>query len=149
MRKIVGIDPGQAGGIAVIDMDNGKLIEVTPMPQTIHDMSDFIERHKDACCAYLEKVHSMPKQGVASSFKFGQNYGYVQMAVACHKIRCIDVTPQMWQQTLSITSKKNESKTQHKNRMKGLAQKLFPTERITLKTSDALLIAYYGYLKEK
>lgn len=149
MKKILGLDAGQAGGIAVMDLDNGQLLEVMPMPPTIQDISDVFERHNDAYCAYLEKVHSMPRQGVASSFKFGQNYAYLQMGLACHKIRCIDVTPQTWQKALSATSKKGESKTQHKNRLKGLAQKIFPKEKVTLKTADALLIAYYGYLKER
>ncbi|UKK61128.1 crossover junction endodeoxyribonuclease RuvC [Prevotella communis] len=146
--KVLGIDPGKGGGLAVIDSESHEVIDVTAMPETLADISDFVERHKDAQCAYIEIVHSMPKQGVSSTFTFGQFYGYVQMAVACHKIRCIDVLPSKWQTALSVKSKKDESYTQHKTRLKGKAQQLFPKTKVTLKNADALLIAEYGRMKE-
>lgn len=147
-RSILGIDPGKGGGIAVIDADTAEVIEVCAMPDTIADISDMIARHCDASCAYIEIVHSMPKQGVSSTFTFGQFYGYVQMAVVAHKIRCIDVLPSRWQQSLGVKAKKDEGYSAHKNRLKGLAQKLFPNVKVTLKNADALLIAYYGREKE-
>lgn len=140
----MGIDPGRGGGIAVIDTLSGELVDVTAMPDTIADISDFIEKHNDVNSVYLETVHSMPKQGVASTFTFGQYYGYVQMAVVAHKIRCIDVLPSKWQQGLGVKAKKGEAKTAHKNRLKGLAQKLFPKAKVTLKNADAILLAEYG-----
>ena len=60
--KIIGVDPGVNGGMAVIE--DWKLIECIPMPETDHDINDFFARHEDADCAYLEQVHSMPGQGV-------------------------------------------------------------------------------------
>lgn len=146
--KILGIDPGKGGGLAVIDADTHEVIDVTAMPETLADISDFVERHSDSQCAYIEIVHSMPKQGVASTFTFGQFYGYVQMAVTCHKIRCIDVLPSKWQTALSMKAKKGESYEAHKRRLKGKAQQLFPKTKITLKNADALLIAEYGSLQE-
>jgi len=148
MRKIIGIDPGFNGGIAVLNADTAEVIEVVAMPDTIADISDVIERHKDAMCAYIEIVHSMPKQGVASTFTFGKYYGYVQMAVQAHKVRCIDVQPSKWQAFFSLKSDKGETKTQHKNRLKHRAQQLFPNVKITLATADALLIAEYGRKQE-
>ena len=111
--KILGIDPGKGGGLAVIDSDTHEVIDVTAMPDTLADISYFIERHSDAHCAYIEIVHSMPKQGVSSTFTFGQFYGYVQMAVTCHKIRCVDVLPSKWQSALGVKSKKNEAYAAH------------------------------------
>ena len=146
--KILGIDPGKGGGLAVIDSDTHEVIDVTAMPDTRADISYFIERHSDAQCAYIEIVHSMPKQGVSSTFTFGQFYGYVQMAVTCHKIRCVDVLPSKWQSALGVKSKKNEAYAAHKNRLKGKAQQLFPKVKVTLKNADALLIAEYGSLQE-
>ena len=144
----MGIDPGKGGGIAVIDADSNELVDVVSMPDTITDISDFIEKYHECNSVYLETVHSMPKQGIASTFTFGQYYGYVQMAVVAHKIRCIDVLPSKWQQALGIKSKKDESKTAHKNRLKGLAQKLFPKVKVTLKNADAILLAEYGRIQE-
>ena len=146
--KILGIDPGKDGGLAVINSDTHEVIDVTAMPETLADISDFVERHSDSQCAYIEIVHSMPKQGVASTFTFGQFYGYVQMAVTCHKIRCIDVLPSKWQTALSMKAKKGESYKAHKRRLKGKAQQLFPKTKVTLKNADALLIAEYGSLQE-
>lgn len=144
MRKVIGIDPGVGGGMAVVDVDSKDVVDVTAMPGTLRDISDFVEKHKDAIGAYIEVVHSMPKQGVASTFTFGQFYGYVQMAVAAHKIRCKDVLPSKWQKALGVQSKKNEAYTKHKSRLKGMAQQLFPKAKVTLKNADALLIAEYG-----
>ena len=145
--KVLGIDPGKGGGMAVIETTTSEVLDITAMPETITDISDFIERHKDAACAFIEIVHSMPKQGVASMFTFGQFYGYVQMAVTAHKIRCIDIQPSKWQQALGVKAKKEESYSQHKTRLKGKAQQLFPKAKVTLKNADALLIAEYGRMQ--
>lgn len=149
MNYVIGIDPGAGGGLAVIDIDSHEVVDVTAMPATLTDISDFIEKYRDATCAYIEKVHSMPKQGVASTFTFGMYYGYVLMAVACHKIRSIDVLPTKWQQALGVKSMKDEGYSDHKRRLKGKAQQLFPKAKVTLKNADALLIAEYGCKQEK
>lgn len=148
MEYVIGIDPGKGGGIAVVDITTHEVIDVTAMPDTIADISGFIEKYRDAKSAYIEIVHSMPKQGVASTFTFGQYYGYVQMAVACHKVRCVDVLPSRWQQALGVKPKKDESYNSHKKRLKGLAQQLFPKTKVTLKNADALLISEYGRMQE-
>ena len=149
MKKVMGIDPGKGGGIAVIDADTHEVLDLCVMPDTLYDISEFIERHRDSVCCYIESVHSMPGQGVSSTFTFGQYFGYVEMAVVCHKIRSIEITPLKWQSLLGMKSKKGESKVSHKNRLKGRAQSLFPHAKVTLKTADALLIAEYGCLLEK
>lgn len=148
MKKVIGIDPGKGGGIAVVDAESHSVVEVCPMPDTLYDISEFIERHRDCVSCYIESVHSMPGQGVASTFTFGQYFGYVQMAVVCHKVRSVEVIPSKWQQLLGMKSKKGEAKVSHKNRLKGRAQQLFPHAKVTLKTADALLIAEYGCLLE-
>ena len=148
MKYVIGIDPGKGGGIAVVNIDTKEVIDVVAMPDTIADISEFVEKYKEAVGAYIEIVHSMPKQGVTSTFTFGQYYGYVQMAVAAHKIRCTDVLPTKWQKALSVSSKKGESYATHKSWLKGRAQQLFPKAKPTLKTADALLIAEYGRMQE-
>lgn len=143
-KLVMGIDPGKGGGIAVVDAETLELVDVVALPDTITDINDFIESYKEAHSVYIETVHSMPKQGVASTFTFGMYYGYVKMAAVAHKIRSIDVLPTKWQQKLGVKSKKDESYSEHKSRLKGLAQQLFPKAKVTLKNADALLIAYYG-----
>lgn len=146
-RFFIGIDPGSGGGLAVVDA-SGRLVECIAMPDTDHDIDDFFTRHEDAYCAYLEQVHSMPGQGVASTFKFGMNYGFLKGMLTAHKIRWIDVTPSKWQSALGIKAVKDEPKVAHKNRLKGMAQQLYPKAKVTLKTADAILIAHFGWMKK-
>jgi len=80
----------------------------------------------------------MPGQGVASSFKFGQGYGSLEMALTAAGIPFERVTPQKWQKALGCLTKGQ------KNVSKRKAQELFPTMKVTHATADALLIAEWG-----
>ena len=142
MKTIIGLDPGVSGGIAWTT--DGKAC-VEKMPDTLQDIWDLIysitfqsgtiaRDYK----AYLEQVHSMPGQGVASSFKFGQGYGALEMALTAAGIPFERVTPQKWQKALGCLTKGQ------KNVSKRKAQELFPSMKITHATADALLIAEYG-----
>jgi len=86
----------------------------------------------------------MPKQGVSSTFKFGRGYGFLRGCLVALGIPFEDVTPQTWMRALNVPPRrKNETKAQFKQRLRGVAQQLFPSEKITLATADALLIAEY------
>lgn len=141
-KLYAGIDPGASGGIAVIQGD-GSLVECVKMPPTEKDIFECLANCK-ADFAYLEKVHSMPGQGVSSTFKFGVSYGGLRMALIASSIKFEEVTPRTWQKFLGVSAKgKHESKTQFKNRLKAKAQQLFPELKITLAICDALLLAEY------
>lgn len=141
-RIFAGIDPGQSGGLVCLNRD-GRIISCAPMPDTERDIWEWFEEYSPQK-ALVEKVHSMPGQGVSSSFKFGMNYGLVRMALIAAGSSFDQVTPQKWIKGIGIPSKKKtESKTQWKNRLKAKAQQLFPQQKVTLKTADALLIAEY------
>lgn len=137
MVNIIGIDPGSAsGGIAIL-LD-GKA-EAFKMPDTERDIYDIFEsRVWDDPVVFIEIVHSMPKQGVASSFAFGRNYGFLRGVITALKYPMHDITPQKWQKFLSCLTHGD------KNISKQKAQQLFPQLKITLATADALLIAEYG-----
>ena len=140
----LGIDPGQSGGIALVSSD--KNAWAVKMPDTEANIWDVICEYCDrASMALIEKVHSMPKQGVASSFKFGGGYGGLRMAMVAAGIPFDEVTPQKWQKALGIVARntKTESKSDHKKKMLAKAQQLFPGIKVTLATADALLIAEY------
>jgi hypothetical protein len=66
-----------------------------------------------------------------------------------HKIPFEDMTPAKWQAALRVKAIKDESKTDHKNRLKGLAQQLFPHHHMTHAIADALLIVEYVYRLSK
>lgn len=103
-------------------------------------------------------------------FNFGDGFGVVKGALIAFKIKCIERTPQQWQKPLSLGKREYAKiaedfpqypkeaykaeekridrlnavyKTEWKNKLKAEAQRLYPNIKVTLKTSDALLILEY------
>lgn len=134
----MGIDPGKSGAIAVIGQT---VVDFVRLDSTESDIAEFIQSwdvlYDGECFAFLEKVSAMPKQGVSSTFKFGQSYGFCRGLLIAHKIPFETVTPQKWQRKLGCLSRGD------KNVTKAKAQELFPNEKIVHATADALLIAEY------
>lgn len=129
----LGIDPGASGGIAILGENYA---HAWKMGETEADTADLLRTHAPAIrMARIEKVHSMPKQGVSSSFKFGQSYGFLRGLLIALQIPFEDVPPQVWQRRMACLTKGD------KNVSKAKAQQLFPALRITHATADALLLA--------
>ncbi len=133
----LGIDPGKSGGISRhwgTNVCGQKFTGLTPM-----DIYKHIKIYAESgiCIAMIEKVHSMPKQGVKSSFTFGQNYGFLLGCLTALEIPFEYVTPQKWQRYLGCMSKGDKSVTKQK------AQELYPHLKITHAIADALLIGEY------
>ena len=59
-EKIIAIDPGKAGGIAVLSVTKNKLIAVESMPETPQDLLTFITRYQKNSIWYLERVNGIP-----------------------------------------------------------------------------------------
>ena len=137
----VGVDPGGSGGFGIIPPTPGHAW-CQKMPETEADIWQFVEnlnwhREHDTVVACIESVHSMPKQGVASSFTFGQNFGALRMALTAAKFKWHLVTPQKWQKAMGCMTRGD------KNVSKAHAQRLFPHLKLTHATADAMLIAEY------
>ena len=141
---ICGIDPGQSGGIAFIRI--GKIVAskddypicAYKMPDTEADTADLLnEFRSNIVMTFIEAVHSMPKQGVASSFKFGRSYGFLRGLLVGLKIPFEEVSPQKWQKGMNCLTHGD------KNVSKAKAQHLFPYIRVTHALADALLIAEF------
>ena len=136
---ILGIDPGKSGGFALRSLDQKFTAGFSFTKATEADVIAIIRgylphiRH-----AYLEKVHSMPGQGVKSMFTFGQNYGFWLGILYSLQIPCTHVTPLKWQTLMQCKSKGDKNVTKRR------AQELFPDQKITHAIADALLIADYG-----
>ena len=88
--------------------------------------------------AFLEKVGAMPKQGVSSTFKFGQHYGLLRGLLVALQIPREFPTPQTWQKALGCLTGGD------KNVSKAKAAQLWPDIKWTHATADAALIAEYG-----
>lgn len=157
--RYFGFDPGAAGGLAWVD-STGEAAAVK-MPPT---RGDVVEWLRDNCppgyaafYAMVEKVGGFigggdgeNRRNVASAsamFSFGASYERLCMAVFTSRsppIPLEEPIPTAWQKGLKIAPRRKvEKKEQWKNRLKGVAQQLFPALKVTLNTADALLIAEY------
>lgn len=136
MAIFMGVDPGQSGAIAWID-ETGRNYEAWKLrDRTIREICDAMATDL-VDFAYVERVSAMPKQGVSSTFKFGENYGILQACLVADNIPFERVTPAKWQAALNCRSGGN------KNITKQRAAELFPDVKVTHAIADALLIAEY------
>jgi len=146
---ILGIDPGQNGGFALLTPD--KVIS-EKMPETYPDIYNEISRladefGRDNMIAFLEDVgQGVPGQSSKATAVFARHNGHLEMALYAAGIRTEKVRPQKWQKLYSGSLGKSSDyeKRDWKNKLKAEAQRLFPTHKITLWNADALLIANYG-----
>lgn len=141
---ILGIDPGVSGAVAALT-DGGRFCWVEDMPATdgwvnqklLHDLFSQYEWS----LAVVEKVRSMPKQGVASTFKFGHALG-IALGVT-HGIRLLHPSPGVWKRQMGLTGKS-------KGASRELAIQLWPeaSQLLARKKDDgraeALLLAEWG-----
>ncbi len=96
----------------------------------------------------IEKVHSMPGQGVASTFKFGLVYGMQIATVVCKQLPNTFVTPQKWTKEIH-QGIKSDLKPKEKSQV--AMSQLFPTvdfkgpraKKHHEGLTDALLLAEY------
>lgn len=152
ISRYLGIDPGKSGGLALIA--GSTVIEWLEMPPTDLDLFLYLQEISSMVSyAVLERVSSMPGEGHAGAFTFGEGYGKLQMALTAAKISYDKITPRVWQKGVGVTARaKQESKPQFKERLRSHAQQLFPSLELWSQPKslgkqravcDALLIAEY------
>lgn len=150
--RVIGIDPGLTGAIAVVGGDDAAIIYDTPVVKTkgrltysIRDMDLLLSSisktnyHLDA--VGLERQQAFPGQGVASTFRTGEGYGLWQALIIASGLSVTIVSPQVWKKFCGLSKDKEESRQ--------LAIKLFPECKKDLSRkkdhnrAEALLIAEY------
>lgn len=143
----IGIDPGKTGAMAVLN-DQGKLVDVKDFQECFMPLKEAITAMGvESYIAYLEEVHSMPKQGVASTFAFGENFGWWKGILQAFGISFKTVRPQDWQK--GLVPKKNNLTDKP-----GLAvaRQLYPDAPLNLKKhhnrADAILLARVCWQRE-
>jgi hypothetical protein len=167
MSLYIGVDPGVNGGIAGI----GDEVVLSSMPKSESDILYYFKKllERDWICSG-EIVHAVIEQvggfmggggrNVASAhtmFKFGWSYGALRMALVAHDIQFISVVPKKWQKASSLgidesalpPRESKETTSSWKGRLRKVARDLYPQAKITLKTSDALLLAHYCKLQHE
>ncbi|MFA5638648.1 MAG: hypothetical protein WC961_07205 [Anaerovoracaceae bacterium] len=152
MKVFIGIDPGSSSGaVAWIEVDDNDTIsnkgyfEFSKLTLQEWYMELRVINETDSTLAVLEKVHSMPGQGIVSATTFGKNVGHIEMALTAANIPYREVTPQTWIKFYGMKKEKDESKTMWKKRLREKLQQLMPDLKVTNNNADAFLIAYYNW----
>jgi hypothetical protein len=139
---ILGVDPGTTGGIAFL-FANRVVAEDIPTAGGEVDVDTLVRRVREMqpALAIIERANAMPKQGVASTFKYGVAYGALRTVVALCNIPYRLVTPGKWKAHFHLDADKEKSRA--------LAIQLWPgCGCFALKKhhgrAEAALIARYG-----
>ena len=122
--KIIGIDPGLKGAIAVLENNKVKeIFDVPVMPEgkknkrqlnsaQLVKMLKNISYNKEETVVVVENVSAMPGQGVTSMFNFGQTFGAIKGICAALELPIFFVRPAKWKKHFDlINSSKDASRT--------------------------------------
>ena len=148
---VIGIDPGLTGAIAILSEGTALVaLEDLPVCRTPGKLAwidgvqlQFLLNDKlngQSATAVVELVHSMPKQGVASSFAFGVSFGSVLSILQARQIPLHLISPTQWKRALQLVGKDKKAAL-YKARL------LFPQADLTLAKhhgrAEALLLAHW------
>ena len=152
--RVLGVDPGIYGGLAVVEIINGAaptLIECVDIPVIgtgakervdVAAIRNFIDRHRPVR-ALIERAQAMPRQGSSSGFKYGRAVGAIEATVALCSIPMEIVEPSAWKRFWHLPGKDKEAARQK-------AVQLFPGAHAVLARKrdhgrgEAMLVALYG-----
>lgn len=134
--KIIGIDPGLHGGIAVIHVYMDPLtqaekmdVQLYPTPligdkeYDIQSLKNMLGLHADATLACIERQQSIAGQGLVSTFKTGYGFGIYLGLLGGLNIRYDVVQAQRWQRQLFVGLKHGQDT---KVSSEIVAKRLFP-----------------------
>lgn len=143
---MIAIDPGQSGGIVTGSKTLGVGPTAFSMPATDADIAEKLTPPKDWAwedkVAYLEDLVKFAGRNMPSSSMavYASNWGFIKGVLTAHGYRIVIVPPKKWQKVLGLGTATGQSKTDWKNKLKQMAQQLYPQVKVTLSTADALLI---------
>ena len=154
--KIIGIDPGLSGAIAILE--NNKVLNLFDIPvmsegkknkrqlNSAHLVNLIRENinSNEEIAVVVEQVNAMPGQGVTSMFNFGQTFGAIKGICAALGLPITLVRPSKWKKHFDlINSSKDASRTKVIELYPSLSHQL--TKKKDVNKSDAILIARFYY----
>ena len=152
--RIIGIDPGLSGGIAILD--DLKIYDIFDMPIMSEgkknknqlnsaQLVNILNKHvlkKENTFVIVEQVSAMPGQGVTSMFNFGQTFGSIKGICAALGLSIFYVRPAKWKKHFElINSSKDASRTKVIEMYPSISSRL--TKKKDVNKADAILIARY------
>ena len=154
--RIIGIDPGLSGGIAILD--DLKIYDIFDMPIMSEgkknknqlnsaQLVNILNKHvlkKENTFVIVEQVSAMPGQGVTSMFNFGQTFGAIKGVSAALTLPIFFVRPAKWKKYYElINSSKDSSRTRAIEMYPSFSHQL--AKKKDVNKSDAILIARYYF----
>lgn len=154
---IIGIDPGLTGAIAFMVSNKSNVYDLPTMasgkgkakvkrqidPGSLAEIINIEIRTPGQTTAYLERMASMPGQGVQTMFSLGDTFGSIRAVLAILKIKTEIITSQSWKKYYNLSSDKELCRAK--------AIELFPGAELSRKKdhnrAEALLIANYGFYR--
>ena len=157
--KIIGIDPGLSGAIAILE--NNKVLSLFDVPvmsegkknkrqlnsaQLVSLLKENISSDEEVAVV-VEQVNAMPGQGVTSMFNFGQTFGAIKGVCAALELPIFLVRPSKWKKHFElINSSKDASRTKTIEMYPSISNQL--ARKKDVNKSDAILIARF-YLETR
>lgn len=149
-RLVLGVDPGALGGLAWVD-ELGDLIAIEDTPivsmRSGRTMKNRIAVQAFAALvpsrrpahAVIERVGSMPGQGVSSTFAFGFGAGLLEGALAGMLIPITAVVPQVWKREMKLASSDKNLSRQRAMQLWPASASLFSRVKDDGRAESALL----------
>ena len=146
MSRLIGIDPGLTGAIAVLN--GGRLVEVTDMPVAgpavdPYALTGILADYGRVDRVIVEQQQAMPRQGVSSTFKTGCNYGRILGVLAALQRPVTHVTPSAWTKSLHVGSDKGAHRRRAMDEWPAMADRF--TRAKDDGRADAALIALWAH----
>lgn len=143
--RVIGIDPGITGAIALHDA--GRLTALQDMPVFDSRVDGAavatLLREMKPDCVYIETSHAMPRNGSIASFSLGMNTGIVIGVVQSLSHPLFRITPVRWKMKMGV-------KRLDKNALRGVVREMYPDWQSCFarvkdhNRAEAVLISRYG-----
>ena len=154
--KIIGIDPGLSGAIAILE--NNQVLNIFDMPVMSEGkknkrqlnsalLVDLIKENiqlNEEVSVVVEQVNAMPGQGVTSMFNFGQSFGILKGICSAMQLPMYFVRPAKWKKYFNLINLEKDAS-------RARAIEIFPyfSSQLSRKKdsnkADAILIASFYY----
>ena len=141
MTRIIGIDLGKQGAVAVID-DYDMGVCVYDMPGTIEEKRVILSEIGSVKCAWIEKPFFPRMIGIKNAVTIATAYGELKACLFFAGIPTFEVTPAIWKRHFGLSTDKDASRA--------LAGQHFPDQAHLWKLkkqdgrAESVLIALYG-----
>jgi Holliday junction resolvasome RuvABC endonuclease subunit len=109
---LIGIDPGAVSGAFAIRYPDGETwVDDLAVVNGQLDGASFsrVVRDRHVALAVVEQVGAMPKQGVASTFKFGVAVGIIRGVLMANAVPIHYVAPTVWKKYWGLNGKDKDA----------------------------------------